>query len=62
MKRNKIVIKLSVNQLEDLRSAVSFTAREYERVSKDKAPSFLKGLEGLRKKLWTEEVIRQSRG
>lgn len=59
--KNKIVLKISVNQLEDIRSAISFTAREYERVNKEKAPGFIRGIEGVRKKLWTKNIIKQSR-
>lgn len=61
MGKNKIILKISMDQLEDIRSAVSFTAIEYERVRKDRAPLFIRGLESARKKLWTKNVIAQSR-
>ncbi len=61
MKRKYVLIKLSPIQLEDIRSAVDFTARDYESCRKDKAPRFMAGLKSARKKLWTKDVIDQSR-
>ncbi len=45
-------LKLSDDDLNDLLSASTFTRTEYERVRKQKAPSFKRALNKIEKKLW----------
>lgn len=52
-------LKLTRDELDDLASAVSFTLSEYERVRKDRAPSFKRGLKAVNVKIW--KAIRSKR-
>lgn len=45
-------LSLTEDELDVLASAVSFTLREWERVTKDNAPKFKRALRSLDDKIW----------
>jgi hypothetical protein len=49
------LVSLSYQEAQDCLSAISFFRREYERISKQKAPETLKAMAKLEKKLWRVE-------
>ena len=53
MKKKKIKVELTEQELEDLKSGLSFFIREYEKISKMKCPDTKKGMAKLLKKLWS---------
>lgn len=45
-------VRLTEENIEDIKSALSFFIREYENRTKDRAPVTVKAMEALLKKLW----------